>query len=101
MTTTIDPSEVAKFEAMAAEWWNPAGHLVCSARVFDPATSRVAVIHPDGHGQAAVVHEARRVLDLPVGQRFWFDTVRVARRRDLHTATITAGSVSTLAGVTA
>ena len=86
--------------AAVREWWNPAGHLVCSARVFDPATSRVAVIHPDGHGQEAVVHEARRVLDLPVGQRFWFDTVRVARRRDLHTATITAGSVSTLTGVT-
>lgn len=25
MTTTIDPAEVAKFEAMAAEWWDPAG----------------------------------------------------------------------------
>ncbi|MGB8811637.1 MAG: bifunctional 2-polyprenyl-6-hydroxyphenol methylase/3-demethylubiquinol 3-O-methyltransferase UbiG [Paracoccaceae bacterium] len=25
MTTTIDPAEVAKFEAMAAEWWNPNG----------------------------------------------------------------------------
>lgn len=24
-TTTIDPAEVAKFEAMAAEWWDPAG----------------------------------------------------------------------------
>ena len=24
-TTTIDPAEVAKFEAMAAEWWNPNG----------------------------------------------------------------------------
>jgi 2-polyprenyl-6-hydroxyphenyl methylase / 3-demethylubiquinone-9 3-methyltransferase len=24
-TTTIDPAEVAKFEAMAAEWWNPSG----------------------------------------------------------------------------
>ncbi len=24
-TTTIDPAEVAKFEAMAAEWWNPHG----------------------------------------------------------------------------
>ncbi|PTW50504.1 bifunctional 2-polyprenyl-6-hydroxyphenol methylase/3-demethylubiquinol 3-O-methyltransferase UbiG [Rhodovulum kholense] len=23
--TTVDPSEVAKFEAMAAEWWDPAG----------------------------------------------------------------------------
>ncbi|WP_054301366.1 bifunctional 2-polyprenyl-6-hydroxyphenol methylase/3-demethylubiquinol 3-O-methyltransferase UbiG [Gemmobacter sp. LW-1] len=25
MITTIDPGEVAKFEAMAAEWWDPAG----------------------------------------------------------------------------
>lgn len=25
MTQTIDPAEVAKFEAMAAEWWDPAG----------------------------------------------------------------------------
>lgn len=25
MTTTVDPREVAKFEAMAAEWWDPAG----------------------------------------------------------------------------
>ena len=23
--TTVDPSEIAKFEAMAAEWWDPAG----------------------------------------------------------------------------
>ncbi|RID92378.1 bifunctional 2-polyprenyl-6-hydroxyphenol methylase/3-demethylubiquinol 3-O-methyltransferase UbiG [Gemmobacter lutimaris] len=25
MITTIDPGEVAKFEAMAAEWWDPSG----------------------------------------------------------------------------
>lgn len=25
MQTTVDPAEVAKFEAMAAEWWDPAG----------------------------------------------------------------------------
>ncbi len=25
VTTTIDPGEVAKFEAMAAEWWDPEG----------------------------------------------------------------------------
>jgi 2-polyprenyl-6-hydroxyphenyl methylase / 3-demethylubiquinone-9 3-methyltransferase len=24
-TTTIDPAEIAKFQAMAAEWWNPEG----------------------------------------------------------------------------
>ena len=26
-TTTIDPSEVAKFEAIAAEWWDPLGNF--------------------------------------------------------------------------
>lgn len=25
MTTSIDPAEIAKFEAMAAEWWDPRG----------------------------------------------------------------------------
>ena len=25
MTVTVDPSEIAKFEAMAAEWWDPTG----------------------------------------------------------------------------
>lgn len=89
--------------AAVREWWNPAGHLVCSARIFDPATSRVAVIRPDGHGQAAVISEARRVLDLPVEQRFVFDTVRVARRRDLHIigGAFAAHEVSTVTGVTA
>ena len=24
-TTTVDPSEIAKFEAMAAEWWDEGG----------------------------------------------------------------------------
>ncbi|MEM7426560.1 MAG: bifunctional 3-demethylubiquinol 3-O-methyltransferase/2-polyprenyl-6-hydroxyphenol methylase, partial [Pseudomonadota bacterium] len=24
-TTTIDPSEIEKFSAIAAEWWNPKG----------------------------------------------------------------------------
>ncbi len=24
-TDTIDPGEIAKFEAMAAEWWDPEG----------------------------------------------------------------------------
>ncbi|MCB1312465.1 MAG: bifunctional 3-demethylubiquinol 3-O-methyltransferase/2-polyprenyl-6-hydroxyphenol methylase, partial [Sedimentitalea sp.] len=23
--STVDPSEIAKFEAMAADWWDPAG----------------------------------------------------------------------------
>jgi 2-polyprenyl-6-hydroxyphenyl methylase / 3-demethylubiquinone-9 3-methyltransferase len=46
MTTTIDPAEVAKFEAMAAEWWNPAGkfkplHMLNPCRL-DYITSQIA-----------------------------------------------------------
>jgi 2-polyprenyl-6-hydroxyphenyl methylase/3-demethylubiquinone-9 3-methyltransferase len=46
MQTTIDPSEVAKFEAMAAEWWNPNGkfrplHLMNPCRL-DYITSQIA-----------------------------------------------------------
>ena len=46
MQTTIDPSEVAKFEAMAAEWWNPNGkfrplHLM-NPRRLDYITGQIA-----------------------------------------------------------
>ena len=46
MQTTIDPSEVAKFEAMAAEWWNPNGkfrplHLMNPCRL-DYITGQIA-----------------------------------------------------------
>ena len=46
MQTTIDPSEVAKFEAMAAEWWNPNGkfrplHLMNPCRL-DYITRQIA-----------------------------------------------------------
>lgn len=46
MQTTIDPAEVAKFEAMAAEWWNPNGkfrplHLMNPCRL-DYITSQIA-----------------------------------------------------------
>ena len=45
-TTTIDPAEVAKFEAMAAEWWVPAGkfkplHLMNPCRL-DYITTQIA-----------------------------------------------------------
>ena len=44
--TTIDPAEVAKFEAMAAEWWNPNGkfkplHMLNPCRL-DYITSQIA-----------------------------------------------------------
>jgi len=46
MQTTIDPNEVAKFEAMAAEWWNPNGkfrplHLMNPCRL-DYITGQIA-----------------------------------------------------------
>ncbi len=46
MQTTIDPGEVAKFEAMAAEWWNPIGkfrplHLMNPCRL-DYITGQIA-----------------------------------------------------------
>lgn len=44
--TTVDPSEVAKFEAMAAEWWDPTGkfkplHMMNPVRL-DYITSQIA-----------------------------------------------------------
>ncbi|MGX9352487.1 bifunctional 2-polyprenyl-6-hydroxyphenol methylase/3-demethylubiquinol 3-O-methyltransferase UbiG [Shimia sp. W99] len=44
--TTVDPSEVAKFEAMAAEWWDPKGkfkplHMLNPCRL-DYITSQIA-----------------------------------------------------------
>ena len=44
--TTIDPTEVAKFEAMAAEWWNPEGkfkplHMLNPCRL-DYITGQIA-----------------------------------------------------------
>ena len=46
VTSTIDPTEVAKFEAMAAEWWNPNGkfkplHMLNPCRL-DYITSQIA-----------------------------------------------------------
>ncbi|MBV1895758.1 MAG: bifunctional 2-polyprenyl-6-hydroxyphenol methylase/3-demethylubiquinol 3-O-methyltransferase UbiG [Rhodobacteraceae bacterium] len=44
--TTVDPTEVAKFEAMAAEWWDPAGkfkplHMLNPCRL-DYLTTQIA-----------------------------------------------------------
>jgi 2-polyprenyl-6-hydroxyphenyl methylase/3-demethylubiquinone-9 3-methyltransferase len=46
MTNTVDPAEVAKFEAMAAEWWDPAGkfkplHMLNPCRL-DYITSQIS-----------------------------------------------------------
>ena len=44
--TTVDPSEIAKFEAMAAEWWDPNGkfkplHMLNPCRL-DYITNQIA-----------------------------------------------------------
>ena len=44
--TTVDPAEVAKFEAMAAEWWDPHGkfkplHMLNPCRL-DYITTQIA-----------------------------------------------------------
>ena len=46
MQTTVDPAEVAKFEAMAAEWWDPTGkfkplHMMNPVRL-DYITQQIA-----------------------------------------------------------
>lgn len=46
MTSTVDPTEIAKFEAMAAEWWDPTGkfkplHMMNPCRL-DYITSQIA-----------------------------------------------------------
>ena len=45
-TNTVDPSEIAKFEAMAAEWWDPNGkfkplHMLNPIRL-DYITAQIA-----------------------------------------------------------
>ena len=70
MTTTIDPSEVAKFEAMAAEWWDPNGkfkplHMLNPCRV-DYITQQIAAeFDRDLHGR--LPFEGLRILDIGCG----------------------------------
>jgi hypothetical protein len=89
------------------EWWNPAGHLVSTARAFDPVSGRVAFAAVDGHGTAAARFAVRRTFTatgepLPDSARFVFDVVRVGLRRDLHADPARAGlpRVSIFTGVT-
>jgi len=68
--TTVDPSEIAKFEAMAAEWWNPAGkfkplHMLNPCRL-DYITGQIA--GEFGRDLAAQrPFEGLRILDIGCG----------------------------------
>lgn len=70
MQTTIDPAEVAKFEAMAAEWWDPAGkfrplHLMNPCRL-DYLTSQIAAEFGRDLTKAAPF-AGLRILDIGCG----------------------------------
>jgi 2-polyprenyl-6-hydroxyphenyl methylase / 3-demethylubiquinone-9 3-methyltransferase len=68
--TTIDPLEVAKFEAMAAEWWNPTGkfkplHLMNPCRL-DYITTQIAAEF-DRDLTAPLPFAGLRILDIGCG----------------------------------
>ncbi|KZY38621.1 bifunctional 3-demethylubiquinol 3-O-methyltransferase/2-polyprenyl-6-hydroxyphenol methylase [Roseovarius sp. HI0049] len=68
--TTIDAAEVAKFEAMAAEWWNPNGkfkplHMLNPCRL-DYITSQIAAEF-DRDINATSPFEGLRILDIGCG----------------------------------
>jgi 2-polyprenyl-6-hydroxyphenyl methylase/3-demethylubiquinone-9 3-methyltransferase len=68
--STIDPAEVAKFEAMAAEWWNPNGkfkplHMLNPCRL-DYVTAQIAAELDRDLGTARPF-EGLRLLDIGCG----------------------------------
>lgn len=69
-TSTIDPAEVAKFEAMAAEWWDPQGkfkplHMLNPCRL-DYLTAQIAAEF-DRDLTAPMPFAGLRVLDIGCG----------------------------------
>ncbi|MBL4915752.1 bifunctional 2-polyprenyl-6-hydroxyphenol methylase/3-demethylubiquinol 3-O-methyltransferase UbiG [Szabonella alba] len=67
---TIDPAEVAKFEAMAAEWWDPAGkfkplHMLNPCRL-DYITTQIA-LEFDRDLTAPLPFKGLRLLDIGCG----------------------------------
>ena len=69
-TSTIDPAEVAKFEAMAAEWWNPDGkfkplHMLNPCRL-DYITSQIAAEF-DRDLKTRSPFKGLRILDIGCG----------------------------------
>ncbi len=68
--TTIDPTEVAKFEAMAAEWWNPQGkfkplHMLNPCRL-DYINGQIATEFDRDLG-TALPFSGLRILDIGCG----------------------------------
>ena len=70
MTTTVDAAEIAKFEAMAAEWWDPKGkfkplHMLNPCRL-DYITQAIAMEF-DRDLSARLPFEGLRLLDIGCG----------------------------------
>ncbi|MBV7395270.1 bifunctional 2-polyprenyl-6-hydroxyphenol methylase/3-demethylubiquinol 3-O-methyltransferase UbiG [Mameliella sediminis] len=70
MTTTVDASEIAKFEAMAAEWWDPNGkfkplHMLNPCRL-DYITSQIAAEY-DRDLTTPRPFEGLRIMDIGCG----------------------------------
>ena len=70
MTTTVDAGEIAKFEAMAAEWWDPNGkfkplHMLNPCRL-DYITSQIAAEYERALGSVAPF-SGLRILDIGCG----------------------------------
>ena len=70
MTVTVDPTEIAKFEAMAAEWWDPNGkfrplHMLNPCRL-DYITSQIAAEFDRDPG-ADRPFAGLRILDIGCG----------------------------------
>ncbi|MCB1335663.1 MAG: bifunctional 2-polyprenyl-6-hydroxyphenol methylase/3-demethylubiquinol 3-O-methyltransferase UbiG [Roseivivax sp.] len=69
-TTTVDPAEIAKFEAMAAEWWDPEGkfkplHMLNPCRL-DYITQQIAGEY-DRNLNDLRPFEGLRILDIGCG----------------------------------
>ncbi|WP_193143341.1 MULTISPECIES: bifunctional 2-polyprenyl-6-hydroxyphenol methylase/3-demethylubiquinol 3-O-methyltransferase UbiG [unclassified Meridianimarinicoccus] len=69
-TSTVDPAEIAKFEAMAAEWWDPDGkfkplHMLNPCRL-DYITRQIAVEF-DRDLSGATPFAGLRILDIGCG----------------------------------
>ena len=68
--TTVDPSEIAKFEAMAAEWWDPNGkfkplHMLNPCRL-DYISSQIAA-EGDRDLTIPLAFKGLRILDIGCG----------------------------------
>ncbi|MGH7011297.1 MAG: bifunctional 2-polyprenyl-6-hydroxyphenol methylase/3-demethylubiquinol 3-O-methyltransferase UbiG, partial [Caulobacteraceae bacterium] len=68
--SSIDEGEVARFSALAQEWWNPAGRL-SSLHQINPLRlafiRREALVNFGADGSARMPFEALRLLDLGCG----------------------------------